>query len=97
MTTLVTGATGFLGRHLLPLLAERGDALRLLVREGTDASRVTAYEAEIVRGDALDEDAVRRAANGCERVYHLVGRVDHRRRLEAEIRAANVDSIRILL
>jgi nucleoside-diphosphate-sugar epimerase len=34
---------------------------------------------------------------GCERVYHLAGRVDHRRRLEAEIRAANVDSVRVVL
>ncbi len=97
MTTLVTGATGFLGRHLVPLLAERGDRLRALVREGTDASRLVAQDVEVIRGDALDQDAVRGASAGCERVYHLAGKVDHRRRLEAEIRAANVDSVRIVL
>jgi dihydroflavonol-4-reductase len=95
--TLITGATGFLGRHLVPLLAARGDALRALVREGTDASRLAAHEVEVVRGNVLDEAAVRRAAAGCERVYHLAGKVDHRRRLEAEIRAANVDGVRVVL
>jgi dihydroflavonol-4-reductase len=95
--TFVTGATGFLGRHLAPLLAERGDRLRALVRDGTDASRLAAYEVEVVRGNVLDESAVRRAAAGCDRVYHLAGRVDHRRSHEAEIRAANVDSVRIVL
>ncbi len=79
MPTLVTGATGFLGRHLIPLLAARGDALRALVRDGTDASRLEAHDVEVVRGDLLDEDAVRRAATGSERVYHLAGKVDHRR------------------
>jgi dihydroflavonol-4-reductase len=97
MPTLVTGATGFLGRHLVPLLAERGDALRALVREGTDPSGLAPYGVQVVRGDVLDEEAVRRAATGCGRVYHLAGKVDHRRRHEAEIRAANVESVRVVL
>ncbi len=97
MPTLVTGATGFLGRHLVPLLAARGDALRALVRDGTDASRLEAHGVEVMRGNLLDEDAVRRAATGCERVYHLAGKVDHRRSHEAETRAVNVDGVRIAL
>jgi dihydroflavonol-4-reductase len=97
VTTLVTGATGFLGRHLVPLLAERGDRLRAVVREGTDASRLAAQGVEVVRADALDESAMRGAAAGCERVYHLAGKVDHRRAMEAQIRAANVDTVRVLL
>jgi dihydroflavonol-4-reductase len=97
LPTLVTGATGFLGRHLVPLLAERGDRVRALVREGTDPSRLAAFDIEVVRGDVLDEAAVRRAAHGCERVYHLAGKVDHRRKLEAEIRAVNVDAVRVVL
>jgi dihydroflavonol-4-reductase len=97
VTTLVTGATGFLGRHLVPLLAERGDRLRAVVREGTDASRLVAQGVEVVSGDALDESAMRGAAAGCERVYHLAGKVDHRRAMEAQIRAANVDTVRVLL
>ena len=54
LTTLVTGATGFLGRHLLSLLAERGDPLRALVREGTDDSFLRGLDVEVVRGDILD-------------------------------------------
>ena len=71
--------------------------MRALVRDGTDASRLEAHDVEVVRGDLLDEDAVRRAATGCERVYHLAGKVDHRRSHEAETRAVNVDGVRIAL
>jgi dihydroflavonol-4-reductase len=97
LPTLVTGATGFLGRHLVPLLAARGDSLRALVRDGTDPSRLAPYDVEVVRGNVLDEEAARRAATGCELVYHLAGKVDHRRSREAEIRAANVEGVRVAL
>ena len=42
MNVLVTGATGFLGRHLCAALVERGDAVRAFVRPGTDAGALEA-------------------------------------------------------
>jgi nucleoside-diphosphate-sugar epimerase len=72
MRALVTGANGFLGRHLVRELLARGHAVRALVRPGGDASTV-APGAEVVRGDATEADALRRAVDGCAVVYHLAG------------------------
>ena len=97
MTTLVTGATGFLGRHLVPLLAERGGALRALVREGTDAASLRPYGVEVARGDIADAEAVRRAATGSRLVFHLAGIVGYRASLRAALERANVDGVRNVL
>jgi nucleoside-diphosphate-sugar epimerase len=72
MRTLVTGANGFLGRHLVRELLARGHAVRALVRPGGDASTVDSG-AEVARGDVTDAAALRRAVEGCGVVYHLAG------------------------
>lgn len=90
MRVFLTGATGFLGRHLVPLLLERGDELRALVRPATDASALEAMGVEIFPGDLLTED-VRAAAAGCELVFNLAGRVSHEPKDLPLLREANVD------
>jgi dihydroflavonol-4-reductase len=95
VTTLVTGATGFLGRHLVRLLLERGETVRALVRSDDDELRRLGVD--LVRGDVRDADAVRTAAAGCGRVHHLAGVVSHRRRDLALLRRVNVDATRALL
>lgn len=73
MNLLVTGGTGFLGSHLLPLLAADGHRLRVLARgEGAAAERLGA---EVVRASLEDRAAVRRALEGIDAVYHLAGQV----------------------
>lgn len=72
MTALVTGANGFLGRALVRWLAGAGHPVRALVREGRDTAELPAG-VEVVRGDATDPAALRRAAEGCALVYHLAG------------------------
>jgi dihydroflavonol-4-reductase len=92
----LTGATGFLGRHLVPLLLERGDALRALVRPRTDASELEAMGVEIFRGELATDD-VRPAAAGCELVFNLAGRVSHEPKDLPLLREANVDgSVNVL-
>ena len=67
---LITGATGFLGRHLIERL--RGHApLRALVR---DAARAP-DGVEAIEGDVTSAGDVLRAMHGVSRVYHLAGRV----------------------
>jgi dihydroflavonol-4-reductase len=67
---LVTGATGFLGSTLVPLLREAGHDVRVLVRSGAPFAG-----AETVKGDVRDPEAVRRALEGIEALYHLAGLV----------------------
>jgi dihydroflavonol-4-reductase len=71
MTVLVTGGAGFIGSHLTRLLAERGDAVRVLERPGARADHLRCGGVELVRADVRDRPAVTRAAAGCEVVYHL--------------------------
>jgi dihydroflavonol-4-reductase len=97
VTTLVTGATGFLGRHLVPLLLVRGESVRALVRPQTDAGFLLGLGVEVAAGDVLDPDAVKRAADGCGLVFHLAGVVSHRKRDRARVLAANVRSVRTVL
>lgn len=97
MTTFLTGATGFLGRHLVELLAERGHRVRALVREGTDDWFLQARGVEVVRGELLDAESVGRAAAGCDLVFHLAGLVSHERHDLARLRRVNVDGVRTVL
>jgi dihydroflavonol-4-reductase len=97
MPTLVTGATGFLGGHLVRLLAERPDPVRALVREGTDDHALRALGVEVVRGDVLDGNAIRRAASGCELVFHLAGVIGYERRDRERQRRVNVGGVRLAL
>lgn len=69
---LVTGASGFIGRHLVAALVEAGEPVRALVRSDGGAKRVPAG-AEVVRGDVADGASLRAAAAGAATVYHLAG------------------------
>lgn len=94
MPTLVTGATGFLGGHLVPLLLERGDEVRALVRTQSYDRELVRLGVEIVHGDIRDENAVRRAADGCGLVFHLAGLVSHERRDAGRLETINVEGTR---
>ena len=96
MRVFLTGATGFLGRHLVPLLLERGDEVRALVRPGTNAGMLEARGVGVVRGE-LEVDAIRRAADGCELAFHLAGIVSHQPRDLDRLRAVNVEGVRLAL
>ncbi len=97
MDVFVTGATGFLGRHLVDLLVERGERVRALVRNGSDPEWLRGRGVEVQRGDIGDEGALRAGSTGCGLVFHLAGVVSHRRRDLPSLRAVNVEGTRRLL
>ena len=68
MKVLVTGATGFIGSHVVPALQQAGHRVRVLARRPDRASGAD----EIARGDMTDADSLRRAVEGSEAVVHLV-------------------------
>ncbi len=71
MTTLVTGATGFVGSAVARTLLTRGHGLRLLTRASSDRRNIADLDAEIVVGDLTDAASLRRAAAGCRYVVHV--------------------------
>lgn len=79
MKVLVTGATGFVGSHCVRRLRADGHELRVLARtpakvgplmEKMGLDRQAIAEIEVVQGDIIDADSVRRAVDGCDAVVH---------------------------
>jgi dihydroflavonol-4-reductase len=72
-SVFVTGATGFLGHHLVPHLVAAGYHVRALVRETSDTAHLRDPNVEIVIGDVLDPASVQRGLAGCRYVVHAAG------------------------
>jgi len=74
MNILLTGATGNLGGHVLPLLLERGHNVRCLVFDSKNERKIVQgwkHKPEVLWGDIQDERAVESALDGVEAVIHL--------------------------
>jgi dihydroflavonol-4-reductase len=72
-TWLVTGATGFLGRHLVRELMARGDRVRVLLRQ--PPAEPLPSGVEIAHGDVTLEESLGPAMDGVDGVFHLAGKV----------------------
>lgn len=82
---LVTGAGGFLGRHLVTTLLADGHEAVALCRSERGVDALAAAGAEIRRGDVLDRASVLAAAVGCDGVFHAAGRVSRDRAASDEL------------
>ena len=70
---VVTGATGYIGGRLAPRLAAEGHDVRCVVRDPAKMRDAPwAQQVEIVAGDVLDEESMRRACEGADVLYYLV-------------------------
>ena len=68
---LVTGASGFIGSHLVERCLRDGWRVRTLVRKGNPRiAGLRRSGAEVVEGDVRDDSAVDRAVKGCDLVFH---------------------------
>jgi len=71
MTTLVTGAAGFLGSHVTRQLVARGETVRVLMRASSTNRAIADLSLEYVTGDLRDAASLDRAMTGVKRVFHV--------------------------
>ena len=71
-SVLLTGATGYVGGRLLPLLESRAPKVRCLARRPENLMEHTGSNTEVVAGDVLDPQSLRRALEGIDTAYYLV-------------------------
>jgi nucleoside-diphosphate-sugar epimerase len=70
---LVTGATGFIGSHLVEALLQKGVQVRCLVRKTSDLSWLKNLPIEVFRGNCNDKASLEEAVKGVDQVFHLAG------------------------
>jgi dihydroflavonol-4-reductase len=71
MTTLVTGAAGFLGSHITRQLVARREDVRVLLRPSSQNRAIADLPLEYVTGDLRDTASLDRAMKGVKRVFHV--------------------------
>ncbi|MCW3016995.1 MAG: NAD-dependent epimerase/dehydratase family protein [Solirubrobacterales bacterium] len=71
-TILLTGATGYVGGELAPVLLELGHTVRCLVRDADRARRTLPAGVEVLRGDVLSGEGLDAALSGADVAYYLV-------------------------
>jgi uncharacterized protein YbjT (DUF2867 family) len=92
MNVFITGGSGYIGRHLIPRLLERGHTVRALVRPSSVAKLPPGAEA--VLGDALDASTFAASIDPSDTVIHLVGVAHPSPAKAAEFRSIDLVSIR---
>jgi nucleoside-diphosphate-sugar epimerase len=95
--TLVTGATGFTGSHLVRALVADGERVRVIVRSAARAQAMLPAEVEVFEGELLDPPAIRRAMRDVQVVYHLAAAYREARHEDAHYQAVNVGASANLL
>lgn len=97
---LITGAAGFIGSHLIDLLLEEGATignLRLFVKNNESLENLPRKKLDIIYGDIRDKNAVRKAMEGIETVYHLAAKIDFEGKDYKEYKEINVEGTQNIL
>lgn len=97
MTTLVTGATGFLGSHVARQLVARGERVRVLLRPTSQTRALDGLVVERVEGDLRDSASLAWALESVARVFHVAADYRLWARDPQEIYDSNVIGTRHLL
>lgn len=71
MKTLVTGGAGFIGAQVVKQLLAKGEEVRVLHLPNERLDNIKGCNVELVAGNVLNKDEVKKAVEGCNKVYHL--------------------------
>jgi len=82
---LVTGATGFIGSHLVQGLVEENWDVTCLIRSKSRTDFLQKFPVRFVEGSANDIDSLGKAVNGQDYVFHLAGRIRPASRVDYDI------------
>lgn len=94
MKILVTGATGFIGSHVVRQLLAAGHTVRILRRQGSSTKMLEGLPVETAIGDVTIRDSVFEAVEGCEAVFHAAGHVSFWRGAREAQNKINIDGTR---
>ena len=86
---LITGGNGFVGRHVVSALQDRGDRVRVLALPGEDVSWLRERGVPVYHGDIRVPEALAQSVQGADAVLHLAAMMDVWRPIE-DYRAVNV-------
>ncbi len=97
MQALVTGGTGFVGSHVVRVLAQAGHRVRVLHRASSKLTALAGLPYESALGDVTEPDALRRACEGCDWVFHVAAVADYWRANKDWMIEVNVNGTRQVL
>ena len=97
MTTLVTGAAGFLGSHLARQLVARGEGVRVMLRPSSQNRAIADLPLEYMTGDLRDPVSLERALKNIKRVFHVAADYRLWARRSKEIYDSNVGGTKNIL
>ncbi|MGI9533641.1 MAG: SDR family oxidoreductase [Thermodesulfobacteriota bacterium] len=97
MSTIITGATGFIGSNITRKLVEKGEKVKVLLRKTSKTQNIDDLNVEKVYGDILDKDSLMQAFGGCDTLYHSAGLVSFKKSDYKKMEDINVTGARNVL
>jgi len=97
MTTLVTGASGFVGSAVVRQLLQSGHDVRVLLRQSSRRDNISDLPVEIVSGNLTDMPSLQNAVSGCSALFHIAADYRLWTRNPDAMYAVNVDGTRNIM
>lgn len=97
MTTLVTGASGFVGSAIVRQLLDAGFSVRVLLRSNSPKDNIAGLDVETVIGDLTNISSLKQAADGCATLFHAAADYRIWAPHPQAMYAANVDGTRNMM